>query len=67
VEGLAAMSSYATTSFGWLLKSNVIVHDFRADYSMTHKWRITGRISPAKEILGTRKSTRYRIDFSRSF
>lgn len=67
VEGLAAMSSYATTSFGWLLKSNVIVHDFRADYSMTHKWRITGRISPAQEILGTRKSTRYRIDFSRSF
>lgn len=67
VEGLAAMSSYATTSFGWLLKSNVIVHDFRAYYSMTNKWRITGRISPAKEIIGTRKSARYRIDFSRSF
>lgn len=67
VEWLAAMSSYATTSFGWLQKSNVIVHDIRADYSITDKWKVTGRISPAKEIIGSRESTRFRIDFSRSF
>lgn len=67
VEALAAFSSYATTSFGWLNKSNVIVHDVRADYSFTDKWRVTGRIAPAEEIIGTRQSTRYRIDFSRSF
>ena len=67
VEGLGAMSSYATTSFGWLLKSNVQVHDMRADYSITDDWKVTGRISPAQEIIGDRKSTRYRIDFSRSF
>lgn len=67
VEGLAAIEAYATTSFGWLPKSNVTVHDFRADYSLPGDWRVTGRISPAREIIGTRESTRYRIDFSRSF
>ena len=67
VEELAAFSSYATTSFGWLQKSNVIVHDIRADYTFTDTWRVTGRISPATEIIGTRSSIRYRIDFSRSF
>jgi hypothetical protein len=67
VEWLAAFSSYATTSFGWLQKSNVIVHDFRVDYSFTDRWKITGRISPAKEIVGTKESTRYRMDISRPF
>ncbi len=67
VEWFAAMPSYATTSFGWLDKSNVIVNDFRADYSLSDQWRVTGRISPARNIIGPRKSTRFRVDFSRSF
>lgn len=67
VEFLAAMASYTTTNFGWLQRSNVTLHDFRADYSFTDKWRVTGRVSPAKEIIGSRSSTRFRIDFSRSF
>ena len=67
VEWLGAFSSYATTSFGWLQKSNVKVHDIRFDYSVTDKWKITGRVSPAKEIIGTRESTRYRMDISRPF
>jgi len=67
VEWLSAFSSYATTSFGWLQKSNVRVHDIRMDYSISDKWKLTGRVSPAKKIIGTRESTRYRIDMSRPF
>ena len=38
-----------------------------ADYSLSDQWRVTGRISPARNIIGPRKSTRFRVDFSRSF
>ena len=67
VEWLSAMSSYATTSVGWLTRTNFNAHDVRLGYSLTDQWLAQARVIPSSLIIGDLKSTRLRIDFVRSF
>jgi hypothetical protein len=67
VEWLAAMTAYSTTGLGRISRTNIAVHDFRADYSMTDQWKVSGRIVPGRTLIGSSKSTRFRIDLTRYF